>query len=271
MLKIKFMLISCLALSPLFGESLVIDNLQETKHINISRSDVNRLVFPYAITYQANSKEKDLTISVVGKEMFVKFTPSVTQEQTTIKDQVVNSGDAKIIYYKARPSEIFVVTENKTYSIVVHPKKQEATTIIFTETLAVKKEKLFENKDTEYVENITQNLLKPVMLNGNISGYEKKSVKSELVNIHIDSLDVDIQFGSIALHKGYRHYIYEFEIYNPNNDILTILDSKEILHKINKSLSKKIIAYSLFYGNRIYKIMPNSSAKLFIITEADND
>lgn len=118
---LKAILLLGLATIGLFAKSTVIDNLQETKHINLSRSDVNRLVFPYDITYQANSKEKDLTISVVGKEMFVKFTPSITQETLQVKDQIVNASDPKIVYYKAKPAELFVVTEKKTYSIVVHP------------------------------------------------------------------------------------------------------------------------------------------------------
>lgn len=140
-IKSKMLLLMVLATQTLFAGTQIIDNLNDTKHISLSRSDVNRLVFPSPIKFQANSKEKDLTISVVDNEMYIKFTPYVESEQTRVKDQVVETGEPKIIYHKAKASELFVVTENKTYSLIVHPKKQDATTIIFTESFQEKKKR----------------------------------------------------------------------------------------------------------------------------------
>lgn len=269
---IKKITIALVAAISLFAKTEVIDNLNETTHVNLSNSDVNRLVFPYDITFQANSKEKDLTITVVGKELYVKFMPYIEQEQTTIKNEVVNSGESKINYDKSKASELFIVTDKKTYSLIVHPKKQEATTVIFTETFSEKKEKLFVNKDAEYVDNIVNNILKQVFIKSDIKGFEKEKidgVKSKI--IMLKDIKKDVVYKHKVTYSGYRYDVFEYSVFNPNIEPINILDTKEILLGIAPALKKKILAYSLFYGNRVYKIMPNSEAKLLIVTEAGHD
>lgn len=270
---IKKIAISALVIATsLFAKTEIIDNLNDTAHINLSNSDVNRLVFPYDITFQANSKEKDLTITVVGKEMYVKFMPYVEQEQTTIKNEVVNSGEPKIKYNKSKASELFVVTENKTYSLIVHPKKQEATTVFFTETFSEKKEKIFVNKDAEYVDNIVNNLFKQAFLKSDIKGFEKeKAPEAKSQIIALKEIRGDVVLKHDVVYSGYRYDVYEYSIFNPDAQAINIPDTKEILLSIAPKLKKKILAYSLFYGNRVYKIMPNSKARLLIVTEAAHD
>ena len=45
MKKINISIALLLCASSMFAKNIVIDNLNETKHINISRSDINRFVF----------------------------------------------------------------------------------------------------------------------------------------------------------------------------------------------------------------------------------
>lgn len=266
----KKILLPILIASSMFADTQVFDNIQETVHINISNSDVNRLVFPYDIKYQANSKEKDLTISVVDKEMFVKFTPYIETVQSTVKDNVVQSGKPKILYDKSKASELFIVTEKKTYSIVLHPVKKESSTVFFNESFEEKKKAIFINKDAEYVENITNNILKPAMTNQKIDGFDRVSVTNDSHKpIHIASINTILTYKHAALYKGYRYYVYEYEIKNPNEFILAIPDSKEILNDVVKTIKKKIIAYTIYYDNRIYKMLPKGTAKLLIVTEGD--
>lgn len=262
----KILLINLLLASSLFARTQIIDNLTTTKHIRVSRSDVNRLVFPYKITYQANSKEKDLTISVVGNEMFVKFMPVKIQSQETVKNKVVSSGKVKIDYSKSNPAELFIVTKKKTYSIVLHPKRGEATTVMFTESFDKKKKKLFVNKDAEYVDNIANNIIKPILLESKLRGYEKKNVKGLKHTIKLDKM---LFYKLKTTYSGLRYKIYEYIITNPNKTPYTINNSKKILHDIVEKIDKKISAYTIFYGNRVYKMLPNKSAKLLIVTTVE--
>jgi len=267
----KILVIIALCLSAI-ADTQMFDNIQDTVHINVSRSDVNRIVFPYEIKYQANSKEKDLTISVVGKEMFVKFNPYIETVHSTVKDSVVESGKPKILYSKSKASELFVVTEKKTYSIVLHPKRKESSTIFFNESFEKKKKDIFVNKDAEYVENLTHNIIKPALSKGQIEGFDKETIKEEsLKPIFIESINSVMTYSPKTLYKGYRYNLYEYEIGNPNDFILTITDSKKIMMEIVKKIRKKVIAYTIYYDNRVYKILPNKSAKLLIVTEGETN
>ena len=257
--------------SSVFAKSLVVNDLQDTAHINVSRSNVNRLVFPYKITYQANSKEKDLTVSVVGKEMFVKFTPYIKMVEKTVDGKVVQTGEKRIIYSKSRPAEIYVVTEQKTYSIVLHPKRMESRTVYFTESLREKKKKLFAHKDEDYVTNITKNIIKPILQNDRLQGFDKSALAGEYRSVYLDGIRANLLFKPHTLFKGYRYDAYVYKIKNTNKFMFTIPDSKEILKKVAKDINKKIIAYSIYYNNRVYKILPNQTVDLVVVTEASYD
>ncbi|MGD9718128.1 MAG: type-F conjugative transfer system secretin TraK [Sulfurimonadaceae bacterium] len=268
-IKSKMLLLMVLATQTLFAGTQIIDNLNDTKHISLSRSDVNRLVFPSPIKFQANSKEKDLTISVVDNEMYIKFTPYVESEQTRVKDQVVETGEPKIIYHKAKASELFVVTENKTYSLIVHPKKQDATTIIFTESFQEKKEEIFANKEMEYVSYISNGIIKELLVHKKIKGFTKSQLNNEYSIIKMPELKADLAYKAISLHSGHKFDVYEYEIKNINTFAMSIPDVKNILHKINAELQRKIKAYTIFYDNRIYKMLPSKSAKLILVVDAE--
>jgi len=258
-----------LAAQTLFGGTQIIDNLNDTKHISLSRSDVNRLVFPSPIKFQANSKEKDLTISVVDNEMYIKFMPYIESEQTKVKDQIVETGQSKVIYHKAKASELFVVTENKTYSLIVHPKKQDATTVIFTESFQEKKEEIFANKEMEYVSYISNGIIKELLANKKIKGFTKSPLDGEYSIIKMPELKADLAYRAMSLHSGHKFDVYEYEIKNINTFGMSIPDVKNILYKINADLQRKIKAYTIFYNNRIYKMLPSQSAKLIIVVDAE--
>ena len=63
MKKLNIGLVFLAITSSMYAKNIVIDNLNETKHINISRTDINRFVFPAPIKTQVNSKEKDLMVT----------------------------------------------------------------------------------------------------------------------------------------------------------------------------------------------------------------
>ena len=52
--KIKLATLLLALSSSMFAKSIVIDNLNETKHINLSKSDINRFFFPAPIKTGSN-------------------------------------------------------------------------------------------------------------------------------------------------------------------------------------------------------------------------
>jgi hypothetical protein len=74
----------------------------------------------------------------------------------------------------------------------------------------------------------------------------------------------------LTVYKGYKFIIEEYKIENNNNFILSIPDTKNILYSIidRKDL---LVAYTLYYDNRIYKILPNDHARLIVIKYANKD
>ena len=254
--------------SSLMAKTFVIDNLNETKHINVSESDVNRFVFPYNIKTQISSKEKDLTINTVGKEMYIKFVPYQEQTVTTVGDKLIPNNDSKILYNKSKTNEIFVVTEKKTYSFIVHPKKQEASTFIMTESFSDKKENMLEvaKKDSEYVDEIANEITLPILKGSTMRGYETRELKHSWKQVD-DSLSATLNKEYIGL----KYTIKEYLIKNNTNESISIDDTKNIIYSVFGN-QDTVVSYSLYYGNRIYKILPSSSAKLIIIkhtTEED--
>lgn len=268
-MKKSLIILSIFATLSLSGKVITFDNINDTAHINLSKSDTNRLVFPSDIKYQASSKEKDLTITTVGKEMYLKFIPYVTQEQVAVGDKVSSSGEAKLNYDNGIVNEIFVVTNGKTYSIIVHPVQQEATTVIFTETLDDKKKKIEAqmNNDSEYVTQLTTELILPILRGEEPSSYEVLQSSSYERTIRLKNINTDMKLKQTKLFKGYKYDIEEYKIDNPNKFVIAITDAKELLQNII-SAKDSVLAYSIYYGNRTYKIFPNQSAKLVVVKKA---
>lgn len=252
--------------SSVYAKNIVLDNLNETKHINISKSDINRFVFPYPIKTQIASKEKDLLVTTSGNEMFVKFSPYQEQEEVQVGGKTVNQPTNKIIYDKAKVNEIFVVTDNKTYSFILHPNDEEATTVMITESFKDKVEniKIGLNGDTDYVKEISQNIINNILNNNPIKGYEIVQENKALGNVYIPEIKAKMGVELVTSYKGYKYIIEEYSILNNNDFILSIPDAKNILYSIidRKEL---LVAYTLYYDNRIYKILPNDKARLIVI------
>ena len=272
MKKINISIALLLCASSMFAKNIVIDNLNETKHINISRTDINRFVFPSLIKTQVSSKEKDLLVTTSGNEMFVKFSPYQEQEEVQVGGKTVTQGTSTIVYNKAKVNEIFVVTENKTYLFILHPEDSESTTVLVTESFKDKVEniKTSLNSDTDYVKEIANNLINNILNNNPIKGYEIVQENKKLNSVYIPQIKADMNVELLTVYKGYKFIIEEYKIENNNNFILSIPDTKNILYSIidRKDL---LVAYTLYYDNRIYKILPNDHARLIVIKYANKD
>ena len=239
MKKINISIALLLCASSMFAKNIVIDNLNETKHINISRTDINRFVFPSLIKTQVSSKEKDLLVTTSGNEMFVKFSPYQEQEEVQVGGKTVTQG---------------------------------TTTVLVTESFKDKVEniKTSLNSDTDYVKEIANNLINNILNNNPIKGYEIVQENKKLNSVYIPQIKADMNVELLTVYKGYKFIIEEYKIENNNNFILSIPDTKNILYSIidRKDL---LVAYTLYYDNRIYKILPNDHARLIVIKYANKD
>ena len=266
MKKLNIILSVLISLSSLSAKNIVIDNLNSTKHINLSRSDTNRLVFSSQIKKQISSQEKDLLVTVTGNEMFVKFAPYREEEQVKVGGKTVTKGTSNIVYNKAMVNELFVVTKDKTYSFILHPKKQESTTVTITESFKnkIKDIRLDLAGDTSFVKNIANDLTLNILNNSPLRGYETKEINKRVASVYIPEIRANMDIALFRTYNGYKYTINEYNIKNTNDFILSIPDTKKILYSI-VNRKELLVSYSLYYGNRIYKILPNDEAKLIVI------
>ena len=270
--KIKLATLLLALSSSMLAKSIVIDNLNETKHINLSKSDINRFVFPAPIKTQVSSKEKDMLVTITGNEMFVKFSPFQEQEEVQVGGKTVTQGTSTIVYDKAKVNEIFVVTEKKTYSFILHPTDEESATVMVTESFNEKVEniKIDLSKDTDYVKEIANNIINTILNNAPLRGYEIVKSSKKFDNAYIPEIRAEVGIELTTTYKGYKYTIEEYTIENNNDFILSIPDSKNILYSVvdRKDL---LVAYTLYYDNRIYKILPNDKARLLVVKYSNKD
>ena len=83
--------------------------------IAVSNTDVNRIVSPEPIKDVVYSKEKGLMVHFIGKNAFIKF---------VIKRNIDGS-----FSYITQPAEIYVVTQDAVYTIIVSPQNVAGRTI----------------------------------------------------------------------------------------------------------------------------------------------
>ena len=125
-------------------------------HIELSNSDVNRIVCPSDIKDMIVSKEKGITTHVKGKDGFIKFLIK--------KEYIPDLGEEELIY-STTPSEVYIKCGGFTYTLIVIPKKIPARTIRLSAgrlSVIKKNEELFkglahEEKITKLIRSIYSN------------------------------------------------------------------------------------------------------------------
>ena len=82
---------------------------KEYIEVPISLKDINRIVAPNKILYVINSKEKSVQVKKINSSVYIKILP--------IDKKNIN-GTNKLIYGNI-PRDIFIVTNNNTYSLIL--------------------------------------------------------------------------------------------------------------------------------------------------------
>lgn len=238
----------------------IIDNPTESIiNITISSKDVNRIVLPTNILDVAYSKEKGMDIKISGNQAFIKFLP-IQKEKVRVlaKDRVERVGEPEILYDKAQPSEIFFITENKTYSFAINPDdKIDAETIIVNDFNADKKEILAYETDDVYMATMSK-ITEQILKNGTPQGYKVKEVK-KVVDKNKETLT--------KLLNLYSGVIYEAELYEIENmtNKPIILNPRDYIPYAQRTPR----AISIYYDNQVNQLLPFNKARVVIITKAE--
>lgn len=98
------------------GEPIIAQNVlpEVASQVQLSSSDINRVVCPVDIKDVVFSKEKGITIKLAGNNAFVKF--------------LVMKKNGKD-YYSTTPSEVFIACGDNIYNIIAIPKRIPSQTI----------------------------------------------------------------------------------------------------------------------------------------------
>ncbi len=102
---------------PVIGEAPAVTAPEIAAPVELSSSDINRLVCPEDITDVIYSKEKGVTVKIEGKNAFVKF---LVKEDGGQED------------YSTTPTEIYVVCGHKTFNLIALPKRIPSRTVILS-------------------------------------------------------------------------------------------------------------------------------------------
>jgi len=119
-----------------------------TTSVEMSNTDINRIVCPYTIKDVVFSKEKGITVKIHDRNAFVKF---------LVKQDISNK-----YIYTTTPSEFYVVCGKSIYNIIAIPKKIPARTILLggqkeidiQKNVSLFKEMPFERKIVEIIKQI---------------------------------------------------------------------------------------------------------------------
>ena len=212
-------------------------------NIKLSQDSWNRLIFDNEINSEPIfSKEKNVDIYRANNSVFIKFKPMVKVEVADKQQQILD-----IDYTNAKKSELFISTNNGTYSFTIEPIKADAKTYII-QNIQNKNENLLKfevNEPRKIFKDITKN----IFLNEEVENYEKNRLKTEA--IIIDHVTVN----PLYIFKGKIYSAYLFNIVAREN--IDSLNEKLFLNLDLKN--KRAIAIK----NK--KLLKNQSTQVIII------
>lgn len=212
-------------------------------NIKLSQDSWNRLIFDNEINSEPIfSKEKNVDIYRANNSVFIKFKPMVKVEVADKQEQILD-----IDYTNAKKSELFISTNNGTYSFTIEPIKADAKTYII-QNIQNKNENLLKfevNEPRKIFKDITKN----IFLNEEVENYEKNRLKTEA--IIIDHVTVN----PLYIFKGKIYSAYLFNVVAREN-----IDSLNEKLFLNLDLKNKR-AISI----KDKKLLRNQSTQVIII------
>jgi len=236
---------------------VIINNPNGLIRVNISKTSVNRVVLPSKILDVAYSKEKGLLIKIVENQAFLKYEVVKKQQYEQLSGEVNSNslkpvGKPKLVY-KAKPTEVYFITKNKTYSFIFYPKDIKPQTIIVNDFGTKTDEVIKYETEDSYVKTLSK-ITKSILNNQAPFGYKMKKINRVVYSDKI---------FTTTLKNVYKGVIYKaslYEIENKSNKPYK-LDAK-VLYNLAKTPP---VAISIFYNNDVNYLLPYSKAKVVII------
>ena len=96
------------------GAGIITVSPEVSTPVEMSSSDMNRIMCPADIKDVVFSKEKGLTVKIIGHNAFVKFL-------------ITRRGDREV--YSSTPSEVFVACDESIYALIAIPRRIPSQTI----------------------------------------------------------------------------------------------------------------------------------------------
>lgn len=235
----------------------VIDNpTNDVINVNVSNKSVNRIVLPTKILDVAYSKEKGMDIQIADNQAFIKFLPIQKEKVRVVgKDKYEPVGEAEIVYDKAQSSEVFFVTESKTYSIALNPMDMEAETIIINDFSATKDTILKYESDDPYMSTMGK-MTETILKGGTPQGYKVKKINKVVSKTNV------LTTKELTSYDGVLYKAVLIEVENKTKNAV-VLNPKDYI-QIAKDTPRAI---SIYYGNEVNHLLPYSKAQVVIITK----
>jgi hypothetical protein len=217
--------------------------------IKVSVENINRLVFPDAITFKVWSKEKNVDITTHENELYIKYQPL---------EQVVSTGkeaEERVIVYEGVPVDLFVKTKNdKTYSLILLPLNIESRNV-----------ELVDN--TISSEHIASNLMK--------ADSHSSIISTTIQDVFSDKASYlyDISFSefakvsdcySIKQTKKLENSEYTVNLYDITGLKNCNINEKKILKVIDED------AIGFAFKNKIESLDQNQTVKAALIKKVEN-
>ncbi len=226
-------------------EGLITVLPEVTTTVNMSASDINRIVCQEPIKDVIFSEEKGITVNVSGNNAFVKFKPSRKA-----------AGGGMQTVYSSNPAEFFIICGPSVYSIVAVPKRITPQTVFLStgkrraieENLDLYAGMPFEKKIVDILEQIYK---------GDISEYfdvKKKNIAFDL----FDDLNVLLRQVIIVEGEGLRIKSYYLTLKPSAGDKKIDLHEKFFLLP---ELAERAVSVSL----EKLSITKNDIVRLFIV------
>jgi len=211
-----------------------------TNAVELSSSDINRIVCPGTITDLIFSKEKGLEGHFVSNNAFVKFTVAVQDEE-------------KI--YSTTPTELFVSCNNTIYSLIATPKRIPSVTLrlapgaadAFKHNISMYQSLPFEKKVLQLIREAYQD---------EYPESYRIAIADTMVNL---SADLSVRLEKIVDVEGVGLRLKEYRVKALAGKSLHVTEK----NFLSPELSEKIIAVVV----ENHTIEPGGSSRVFIVEQ----
>ena len=109
----------CLAGEDATDSGGIVVQPERTTAVDLSATDVNRIICPDVVTDYVFSQEKGMTVSAKGRNLFVKYLTTV-----------LPSGKKQ---FNRTPNELFITSAGQVYSLITHPRRIPSQTVWLAE------------------------------------------------------------------------------------------------------------------------------------------